>query len=207
MNTRKTVLALFLIPTLMFGFGYLLVPIYDIFCELTGLNGKTGSISAAQANRLQADQSRIVRVEFMANLNENTPLDFAPAVRSMEAHPGKRYQATYSARNQLDQAMVGQAVPSVSPAQASSYFDKIECFCFGRQEFAAGERRDLPLIFVIDPDLPKDIDTITLSYTFFQVDGGAPASDHAQSSETATHGSEHGQDHGQNHAAAQPNQT
>lgn len=173
----RSLRALFLIPVLMFGFGYLMVPIYNVFCDLTGLNGKTGEIAASEAAQLAADETRTVRIEFMANLNRDTPLDFAPVAPSMLAHPGKTYRATYIARNQKGAALTGQAVPSVSPARAASYFDKTECFCFTRQEFAAGERRELPLIFVIDPDLPRGIDTITLAYTFFDVHA-APGKTH-----------------------------
>ncbi len=166
---NKRICALFLIPVLMFGFGYLMVPIYDVFCDLTGLNGKTGVLSAPQASRLQADPTRIVKVEFMANLNSDMPLSFAPTVPSMQVHPGMTYQATYSAKNERKTRMIGQAVPSVSPSKAASYFNKIECFCFSRQAFAAEEQRELPLIFVVDPDLPSEVNVITLSYTFFDV--------------------------------------
>ncbi|CAJ2376826.1 MAG: cytochrome c oxidase assembly protein [Gammaproteobacteria bacterium] len=167
---RKNILALFLIPALMFGFGYLMVPIYNVFCDWTGLNGKTGEMSASEAVLLKADTSRSIRVEFTASLNDGTPLDFTPSAPSMNAHPGRTYRATYTARNLKGEAMTGQAVPSVSPAKAAGFFNKTECFCFTRQEFAAGEQRELPLVFVIEPDLPPDIDTITLAYTFFDVD-------------------------------------
>ena len=170
MRSKNTVRALFLIPLLMFGFGYLLVPIYNVFCELTGLNGKTGSIELVEVKRMQVDESRWVTVEFMANRNQNIPIDFAPTLKSMRVHPGKPYQATYRARNRQGAAIIGQAVPSVSPSKAASYFNKTECFCFGRQKFAAGEQRDLPLVFVIHPNLPKEVEIITLSYTFFEVD-------------------------------------
>ena len=178
MNARaKKTAALFLIPVLMFGFGYLLVPIYDIFCELTGLNGKTGTVTVQRVGRMQVDESRLVRVEFMANLNRDTPLDFAPTVASMAVHPGKPYQTTYHARNLDATTMTGQAVPSVSPARASIYFNKVECFCFSQQDFTAHESRELPVRFVIHPDLPKDIETVTLSYTFFEVDGDGDGGD------------------------------
>ena len=181
MKGKKNIAVLFAIPVLMFGFGYLMVPIYDIFCELTGLNGKTGSITVQRVGKMRVDESRLIKVEFMANRNQDMPIDFAPSARSMMVHPGKTYRATYRARNRRDTAMVGQAVPSVSPSAASTYFNKIECFCFGKQTFAAGEQRDLPLVFVIHPDLPENIETITLSYTFFEVD--APEHDHDHNSD------------------------
>jgi len=168
---RRNILALFAIPILMFGFGYLMVPIYDIFCEITGLNGKTGRMELVEVKRMRPDESRLVTVEFMANLNRDTPIDFGPAVARMQVHPGKPYQTTYRARNTGAAPLVSQAVPSVSPSRASTYFNKTECFCFTQQEFAAHESRDLPVRFVIHPDLPADIDTVTLAYTFFEVAG------------------------------------
>ena len=158
---------LFVIPIMMFGFGYLMVPIYDVFCEVTGLNGKTGTISSAEASQLEVDDQRQIKVEFTATLNSGAPWDFAPTVRSMMIEPGKQYQTSYTATNQSDMAVIGQAVPSLAPAKASNYFKKTECFCFNQQKFEAKEQKDMPLIFVVDPDLPEGIDTVTLSYTFF----------------------------------------
>jgi len=172
-RARRNILALFLIPPLMFGFGYLMVPIYDIFCELTGLNGKTGRVELVEVKRMRADESRLVTVEFMANLNRDAPIDFGPAVASMQVHPGQAYHTVYRARNTGAAHLVSQAVPSVSPSRAATYFNKTECFCFTRQEFTAHESRELPVRFVIHPDLPADIDTVTLAYTFFEIAGEA----------------------------------
>jgi len=172
MKNRNKTFALFLIPVLMFGFGYLMVPIYDIFCEITGLNGKTGRVELIEVKRMRPDESRLVTVEFMANLNGDTPIDFGPSVASMQVHPGKPYQTTYRARNTGAAHLTSQAVPSVSPSRASTYFNKTECFCFTRQEFTAHQSRELPVRFIIHPDLPDDIDTVTLAYTFFEVTGG-----------------------------------
>lgn len=169
MKPKKKIVPLFLIPIAMFGFGYLMVPIYDVFCDLTGLNGKTGSVEVAEVERMEVDLTRMVKVEFMANVNQDTPLDFEPTQRSMWVHPGKTYQAMYRTANQKSEPTVGQAVPSVSPFKAASYFDKVECFCFTQQAFKAHESRELPVIFVVDPKLPKEIETVTLSYTFFEV--------------------------------------
>ena len=160
---------LFIIPIAMFGFGYLMVPIYDVFCDLTGLNGKTGSISVAQANVLEVDEGRLVKVEFLSSLNQDAQWEFAPEVKTMMVKPGKPYTTRYNAINQLDQLMVGQAIPSVAPGKAANYFNKTECFCFNQQEFAANEEKQMPLTFVVDPGLPDDINTVTLSYTFFDV--------------------------------------
>ncbi|MXZ80760.1 MAG: cytochrome c oxidase assembly protein [Gammaproteobacteria bacterium] len=169
MKPRLKILHLVLIPIAMFGFGYLMVPIYDIFCDITGLNGKTGSISQAEAELLETDTERRVRVEFISALNRNAPWDFHPDVKSMRVTPGKPYTTSYTATNRLDRLMTGQAVPSVAPAKAASYFNKTECFCFVQQTFEPRESRQMPLVFVVDPDLPDDINTLTLSYTFFDV--------------------------------------
>lgn len=169
MKKRIKITHLFLIPVVMFGFGYLMVPIYDVFCDLTGLNGKTGSLSTRQAEALEVDTERLVKVEFISVLNQQAPWTFAPQVSSMLVNPGKSYTTNYIAINQLGQEMVGQAIPSVAPSKAASYFKKTSCFCFEQQKFEANESKQMPLTFVIDPDLPDDINTVSLSYTFFDV--------------------------------------
>lgn len=173
MQTKRirinSVAALFLIPVLMFGFGYLMVPIYNLLCDITGLNGKTGTLSAIEAAEIVVDRDRMIRVEFTGSLNNYAPWDFKPEVASMMVHPGKQYMTNYIATNKLNRPMVSQAVPSVAPGRAASYFNKTECFCFTAQSFEANESRDMPLVFIIAPDLPKDVDTVTLSYTLFDV--------------------------------------
>ncbi|MBT8061800.1 MAG: cytochrome c oxidase assembly protein [Gammaproteobacteria bacterium] len=149
----------------MFGFGFLLVPLYDVFCEITGLNGKTEN--TAQMVSEAPDLERLVTVEFTGTVNEGGPWEFAPAQARMRVHPGKLYATTFYARNLGDANVAGQAVPSVAPGQAAAYFRKTECFCFTRQEFAGGEAKDMPLRFILDPDLPKHVETVTLSYTMF----------------------------------------
>lgn len=166
---KITLPVLFLVPVLMFGFGYLMVPIYNVFCEITGLNGKTGAISSSEASQLSVDQERLVKVEFTGSLNMYAPWQFKPEVTSMMVHPGQQYRTNYIATNKLDKSLVGQAVPSVSPGRAATYFNKTECFCFVQQEFGAKETKDMPLVFIVDPNLPRDVDTVTLSYTFFDV--------------------------------------
>lgn len=170
-STKSTSpLKLLVIVVAMFGFGYVMVPIYDVFCDITGLNGKTGRIAEGDiAKQYLVDESRLIKVEFMATNNGVIAWDFQPKVASMEVHPGKIYAAAYTALNQTDRDMVGQAVPSVSPGTAGLYFNKTECFCFTRQELKAGETKEMPLRFVIDPELPEDIQTLTLAYTFFDV--------------------------------------
>ena len=153
----------------MFGFGYLMVPIYNVFCDITGLNGKTGSIDQQQVEAIQIDEDRLVKVEFISSLNQAAQWDFNPTVKSMLVNPGKPYTTSYLAINQESRDMVGQAVPSVAPSKAANYFNKIECFCFNQQKFTANEEKRMPLTFVVDPGLPDDINTVTLSYTFFDV--------------------------------------
>lgn len=164
---RRQVLKLFAIPILMFGFGYLLVPFYNVFCEITGLNGKTGRMSATEADTLQTDTSRLVKVQFVASVNQNGPWEFHPNQTSMMVHPGKPYTTRYYAHNRLDKVAVSQSIPSVVPIQATQYFKKTECFCFVEQQFKPLEAREMPVTFVINPALPQDVDTIVLSYTLF----------------------------------------
>jgi cytochrome c oxidase assembly protein subunit 11 len=167
---RRSFGRMLLVVVVMFGFGYLLVPLYDVFCDITGLNGKTGRIDAqAAAERYQADPDRWVTVQFVVNGNNGMPWDVAPAQREVRVHPGEIYETTFTARNPTPRSMVGQAVPSVAPGQANRYFNKTECFCFTKQELAAGEQKEMPLRFVVDPSLPKHIKTLTLAYTFFDV--------------------------------------
>lgn len=157
----------------MFGFGYLLVPAYDVFCEITGLNGKTAMTAAAVVENAQ---DRIVTVEFVGTVNGNGAWEFTPNVSRMKVQPGKLYETAFFARNRLGSEQVGQAVPSVVPGAAARHFQKTECFCFESQQFAPGEGRDMPVRFILDPELPQHIDTITLSYTFYAqqrvADGG-----------------------------------
>lgn len=152
----------------MFGFGYLMVPIYDIVCDLTGLNGKTGRISSAEAERRGvAAETREITVEFVASVNAGGSWSFTPNERTMTVRPGELYHSSYRAENLRDAHVVGQATPSVTPFAAAKYFNKTECFCFTRQEFEPRGSRDMPLTFVIDPEIPINVDRVTLSYTFF----------------------------------------
>lgn len=149
----------------MFGFGFLLVPLYDVFCEITGFGGRTNSTAALLSEA--PDLERTVRVEFITAVNEYAPWEFAADEDSMIVHPGRMYFATFTAKNMTGSDKIAQAVPSVVPIAASNYFKKIDCFCFTSQEFAANEQRTMPLQFIVDPDLPDYVDTITLQYTFF----------------------------------------
>lgn len=164
-NNRSLTLRLIVLAAAMFGFGFLLVPLYDVFCEITGFGGRTNDQALIVDER--PDESRTIRVEFITTVNQYAPWRFSADVPSMEVHPGRMYFATFSATNLSDKGKVGQAVPSVAPIAASGHFKKIECFCFENQAFAANEKRALPLQFIIDPDLPDYVDTITLQYTLF----------------------------------------
>jgi len=156
---------LLILAVAMFGFGFALVPLYDVFCEITGFGGRTNA--EAVAVKEAPDLSREIRVEFVTTVNSYAPFEFAADVDSMTVHPGQMYFATFTAENLTESDKVAQAVPSVAPVSAAEHFVKIECFCFDSQEFAANERKAMPLQFIVDPDLPDYVDTITLQYTFF----------------------------------------
>lgn len=184
-SNGKLAVKLALIPLAMFGFGYALVPIYNVFCDVTGLNGKTGEISTVEAEMKKVDESRMVTVEFDTNVNGQLPWKFGPLQTSMQVHPGQVVEAMFYAENTSDHAIVGQAVPSMAPAAASVYFKKTECFCFTQQTLGPGERRNMPVRFIVDPKLPENISTMTLSYTFFQAKTAPEvAHDHAPDNKT-----------------------
>ena len=152
---------------LMFGFGFALVPLYDVFCEVTGLNGKvtnTGPL-APQAE----DRTRMVKVQLIAINNGSMPWEFEAVTPEVQVFPGEDKLTSYRAHNPTSRWMLGQAVPSVSPAEAAQYLHKVNCFCFDQQPLQARESRDMPLLFVVDPKLPAHIQTITLSYTLFDI--------------------------------------
>ena len=165
-------LKLTMIPLLMFGFGFALIPLYDVFCDITGLNGKTGRIEASEIDASLVDTSRTIEVRFLAGTNTGLPWSFEPLVKKMEVHPGQVYEAVYRVRSSSKESTLGQAVPSVSPGQAAQHFNKTECFCFTQQELAGFETRDMPLRFIVGTDISEKIEQITLSYTFFSLDKG-----------------------------------
>ena len=155
----------------MFGFGYALVPLYEVVCEYTGLGGRTGIITVGEVAAQGVDQGRQVVVEFDTNINGALPWSFAAMQRQVTVHPGAITEVYFVAENTAKRTVVGQAVPSVAPAKAAPYFNKTECFCFTQQTLAPGERREMPVRFVIGPDLPPGVNTVTLSYTFFEAPG------------------------------------
>ncbi len=168
-SNGRLVRRLLLVTAGMFGFGYALVPLYDALCDITGLNGKPGVVQAEALNG-EVDQTREVTVQFIGNVNSSLPWEFYPLEKTMKVHPGKIYETRFYAKNLAGQRIVGRAVPSVAPAEASKYFNKTECFCFTQQVFAAGEGRAMPVRFVVGTSLPRDVSTVTLAYTFFRVD-------------------------------------
>jgi len=168
----------------MFAFGFLLVPLYDAFCEVTGFGGRTNEVAATDV-MIAIDETREVKLEFVTTVNSYAPWEFRAAEAGMTIHPGGLYEATFYARNLTDKHKVAQAVPSVAPARAARDFRKLDCFCFTQQEFAPNEEKEMLVRFIIDSDLPDFIDTITLSYTLFdtaRVTDNAPGPSHAQNS-------------------------
>lgn len=163
---QRTLKQLLLVAVGAFGFAFLLVPLYDVICEVTGLNGKTNSSPAEFAERAPRND-RKVRVEFV--LDTQGQWEFTAPVKRMEVQPGKMYATDFFAKNLTQHDQVAQAIPSVAPGLAAKYFIKTECFCFDQQQFLAGEGKDMPVRFIVDPDLPEDIETITLSYTFYSI--------------------------------------
>jgi cytochrome c oxidase assembly protein subunit 11 len=169
---------LLVVAALMFAFGYALVPIYRSICKALGINVLSLSEQALPGNRnTQVDLSRTITVEFDANARG--VWDFKPAQRSVDVHPGEVTTVVYEFRNIQNRTMAAQAIPSYAPMQASAHFNKLECFCFNEYTLKPGESRQWPVVFVIDPKLPKDVRTITLSYTFFEVGGKIPAAPQA----------------------------
>lgn len=165
---RTLVTKLLLVTALMFGFGFALVPLYDVFCEVTGINGKTSNVPAT-ALVDGVDTSREITIEFLARPNKDMPWIFKPEIRRLTVHPGEVHVMNYFAENPTGQMIVGQAVPSVSPGQAALYLHKIECFCFTQQQLAAGRNMLMPVQFYVDPALPAQFSTITLNYTLYDV--------------------------------------
>jgi cytochrome c oxidase assembly protein subunit 11 len=172
---RRIVRRLLLAAVAMFGFGFALVPLYDVFCSITGINGKTGRIELEAALSEHVDRERTVTVEFLSSVHSDLAWDFNPVVRRVKVHPGEVTEVNYFARNKTGETVTGQAVPSLAPGLAAKYFNKTECFCFTRQTLGPNEERLMPLRFVVDPELPKDVGTVSLSYTFFHAESAEPA--------------------------------
>jgi len=165
-SNKKVIAKLLLTVVAMFGFGFALVPLYDVFCDVTGLNGKTG-IQVSSFDSVEADTSREIKVEFLTSLNEYMPWEFKALQDAVKVHPGQPTKVDFLVRNKTDKDMIGQAIPSVAPGIAAKYFQKTECFCFTEQVLKAGEEKVMPVVFIVDPSVSEDVHEITLSYTFF----------------------------------------
>jgi cytochrome c oxidase assembly protein subunit 11 len=176
---RQMLIKLAVIAVLMFGFGYALVPMYRAICEFTGINVVTNkneygvrAYGAVKPKNTQVDESRTITIEFDAN--SRGPFRFRPIKNYLEVHPGEMAEITYEVVNEQDRTIMAQAIPSYAPKVATQHFTKLECFCFVQQTLRPKESRQMPVAFIIDPNLPKDVKTITLSYTFFEINGTAP---------------------------------
>lgn len=165
----QTSIKLVAVAVMMFSFVFVvMVPLYDVLCDALGINGKPSG-QAYTAVLTRVDESRIVTVQFVATNNDGMPWEFTPTSTMMKVHPGAVNSTVFFARNPRPDAMVAQAIPSISPARAAEYFHKTECFCFNQQPLDGDSSAELPLQFIVDQDLPRDIGTITLSYTIFDV--------------------------------------
>lgn len=168
-SNRSLTARLLLMAAGSFAFGFALVPLYDVFCEVTGVGSRESLMQARAATDTTPDVARTVTIEFTATVPAGGWV-LEPEAPTLEVHPGKLYEAKFRARNLSAQAVTGQAVPSISPMRAAQYFVKTECFCFTPQKFAGNEERELAVRFVVDKELPTNIDRLTLSYAFYDVD-------------------------------------
>lgn len=167
-RNQRLAVKLGLVALLFTVFGFLMVPLYDVICRLTGLNGRTNTVAYVPAKNTQVDESRWINVEFLSHSMPGVGLELRPEQFAMRVHPGALIQTNYVVRNTTSEVFVGQAVPSITPAVAAPFFQKIECFCFTQQTLQPGEERIMAVVFVVKPDLDADLRTITLSYTFFE---------------------------------------
>ena len=167
-KNTKLVKKLVLVALLMFGFGYALVPLYNVLCNLTGQNAKLQE-SVESEQKFVVDENRELTVEFVTSVNESTPLDFKVEKSSIKVHPGQYYTVNFYAKNNRATQIKAQAIPSITPGLAEEFFKKIQCFCFELQTFEAREEKTMPVRFVVNPKLPERYKTITLSYTFFDL--------------------------------------
>jgi cytochrome c oxidase assembly protein subunit 11 len=165
---RRLIRSLVIMTAASFAFGWALVPLYDVFCKVAGIGNAQAKEGAADV-REAVDTSREVTVEFVADPASVGSFEFRPETRSMRVHPGKLYDTEFFAKNLTGGPSVAQAVPSISPTVAAQYFHKTQCFCFSPQHFAVGEGRDMPVRFIVDPNLPPNVDRITLAYTFYDI--------------------------------------
>ena len=169
---QRTLVKLLIVAAMMFGFGFAMVPFYRALCDAVGLN-RVGKSDAVENS--QVDATRTLTVEFDTNLRNDLPWTFRPVEKSIRVHPGALMQVMFEIRNNSERPVTGQAVPSYGPQVAARHFRKLECFCFTQQTLAPGEVKRMPVAFVIDAGMPQDVNTVTLSYTFFEVEGRGSA--------------------------------
>lgn len=168
----RIVASLTVLVILMLGFGFALIPIYNTLCKALNINGKTNTIAEAyDRSTVQIDKERLIEVQFVATNNSQVPWIFRPSTQKIKIHPGEITRLSFYAENQTNHRMTVQAIPSVTPGLAAKYLKKTECFCFTQQSLNGHEAMDMPLLFHLDPELPKNIHTLTLSYTLFDVTG------------------------------------
>lgn len=168
-NHGRTALKLCALVVGMFGFGFALVPLYDVLCDITGLGGRTGGQYTYDPADMQRDSSRLVKVNFITNTNGGMPWKFWSESGGVRIHPGEVKQVNFYVTNPTDRRMVGQAVPSVVPPKAAEFFHKTECFCFDSQVLEPGETMEMPMRFIVDPNLPDNVQSISLSYALFDI--------------------------------------
>ena len=178
-KNRRTTLLLGGIVVLMFGFGFAMVPLYNLLCQVTGTQSIALRAGAGKdvvpAEDMVVDESRLITVKFDTTVNPDLPWDFRVAIPAMQVHPGQIYEVNFVANNRSSSTITGQAIPSVAPWQATPYFSKLECFCFNQQTLEGSKRADMPLRFMVSPDLPDEIHSLTLSYSFMRLKPGQVA--------------------------------
>jgi cytochrome c oxidase assembly protein subunit 11 len=166
-ENKKLILRLIAVVGGMFLFAFALVPLYNVFCDITGINGKTRGQALYES--VKVDKERVITVEFLTNINRGMPWEFKSMVKSIEVHPGELNEVRFYAKNRSKFDIVGQSVPSVSPGEAALYLNKTECFCFDQQRLNAGEEIEMPMKFYLDTDIPEEITRLTLSYQLFNI--------------------------------------
>ena len=168
LDHSKTVSKILLLVAGMFCFAFALVPLYDVFCKITGINGKTNT-EAAIYTAVDIDETRTITVDFITRTNSGMPWEFSAQTRKIDVHPGQMNEVAFYVRNPTSRDIIAQAVPSVTPGMAALYLNKTECFCFQHQPLKAGEEALMPMVFYIDPQLPEDITFFTLQYTLYDI--------------------------------------
>lgn len=170
-NNRRTVILLASLVVLMFGFGFAMVPLYSLFCQATGTQSVAlrSEVDKVAYSEDEVDENRWVTVKFDTTVHPNLPWDFSAKANKIRVHPGEIYAVDFDAQNLSSETVTGQAIPSIAPWQATAYFTKLECFCFHKQTLTGTEKTVMPLRFMVSPDLPKEINSLTLSYSFMRL--------------------------------------